>query len=216
MINQEEVCVWFKNLEGYSRIELMCALLDSCLPLELRFLGTYLEYSAGKHHTHLQKWEKDANKACTWLFADRNDFINKDFRRKFCIFLALLHSHNRPIAVKLFDILNKWEQLNLMSENKTDDNVSNLNVKSKNENFSESVSFYNEMRLLYSMASLHPALDFAQRAELRTKKEIFTSSNKKPKESLYKLLNGEVGSDENLNNKENTDTKKVSKIFEKL
>lgn len=212
MINQEEVCTWFKNLEGYSRIELMCALLDSCLPLELRFLGTYLEYSAGKHHTHLQKWEKDANKASTWLFADRDDFLNKDFRRKFCIFLALLHSHNRFIAVKLFDILNKWEKLNSISENKTDDNVSNMNAKGKNENFSESVSFYNEMRLLYSMASLHPALDFAQRAELRTKKETFTSSNKKPnKESLYELLNGEAGSDESLDIKEKNDkSKKVS------
>lgn len=191
MINQEEVCLWFKNLEGYSRIELMCALLDSCLPLELRFLGTYLEYSAGKHYTHLQKSEKDANKASTWLFADRYDFLNKEFRRKFCLFLALLHSHNRPIAVKLFDILNKWDKLN-------------TDKASKIENVSENLPFYNEMRLLYSMASLHPALDFAQRAELRTKKETFTSSNKKPnKESLYELLNGEAGSDESLNNDKN-------------
>ena len=145
MINQEEVCLWFKNLEGYSRIELMCALLDSCLPLELRFLGTYLEYSAGKHYTHLQKSEKDANKASTWLFADRYDFLNKEFRRKFCLFLALLHSHNRPIAVKLFDILNKWDKLN-------------TDKASKIENVSENLPFYNEMRLLYSMASLHLSL----------------------------------------------------------
>lgn len=213
MINQEDVCIWFKNLEGYSRIELMCALLDSCLPLELRFLGTYLEYSAGKHHTHLQKWEKDANKASTWLFADKDDFLNKDFRRKFCIFLALLHSHNRSIAIKLFEILNKWEKLNsTISENKTDENVGNPNVKTKIDNFSENVSFYNEMRLLYSMASLHPALDFAQRSELRTKKETFTSSNKKPnKDSFYELLNGEAGSDESLEHEEKNDkNEKVS------
>lgn len=212
MINQEEVCVWFKNLEGYSRIELMCALLDSCLPLELRFLGTYLEYSAGKHHTHLQKWEKDANKASTWLFADRDDFLNKDFRRKFCIFLALLHSHNRPIAVKLFDILNKWEKLNSISQKNVEEkNVTNSDAKSNVENFDESVSFYNEMRLLYSMASLHPALDFAQRAKLRTKKEDFTSSNKKPeKESLYELFNGEVNCDENLEKEDKIHPEKVS------
>ena len=86
MISQEEVCIWFKNLEGYSRIELMCALLDSCLPLELRFLGTYLEYSAGKHYTHLQRWEKDANKSSLWLNGDKEDkFSDKTFRRKFCI-----------------------------------------------------------------------------------------------------------------------------------
>ena len=210
MITQEEVCVWFKNLEGYSRIELMCALLDSCLPLELRFLGTYLEYSAGKHYTHLQKWEKDANKTSTWL-TDKEDFFNKDFRRKFCIFLALLHSHNRSIAVKLFDVLNKWERcINSELDKKSD---TNINSKRKQEENSDKVSFYNEMRLLFSMASLHPALDFAQRAKLRNKKENFASSCQKPDtEHLYEIENGYIEDDEDLNmdlSKENSNTEKV-------
>lgn len=199
MISQEEVCIWFKNLEGYSRIELMCALLDSCLPLELRFLGTYLEYSAGKHYTHLQKWEKDANKSSLWLNGDKEDgFSNKTFRRKFCIFLALLHSHNRSIAVKLFDVLNEWEYIS-ESEDSSSEQASSLSTKPKMNNvkksFSDNVSFYNEMRLLFSMASLHPALDFSQRSNLRDKKVKFSADCKRP---------SRLSSSESTHNDENT------------
>jgi len=109
--------------------------------------------------------------------------------RKFCIFIALLHSHNRSIAVKLFDILNTWEHISLQ-KNETEKG-SNINIEE--DVYAEKLSFYNEMRLLFSMASLHPALDFTQRATLRRKKENFTSSCQKPTEPLHELLvNGDI------------------------
>lgn len=188
MISQEEVCIWFKNLEACSRIDLMCALLDSCLPLELRFLGTYLEYSAGKHYLHLLKWEKEANKTSSWFSSD--DFSNTEFRKRFCLFLALLYSHNRTIAIKLFDVLEKWElspsencepsqeKKEMIDLDKEFSSGDNNTVNSKNKQIDDTTDkcFYNEMKLLFNMACLHPAFDFLQRSKLRKKKDKFNSS----------------------------------------
>lgn len=179
MISQEEVFIWFKDLEGHSRIELMCALLDSCLPLELRFLGTYLEYAAGKHYTHLQKWEKDANVSSS-LFSATN-LSDTKIRRRLCIFLALLHSHNREVAMKLFGILSMYECFATFdnSENTGPIDGDNDNANSANSDFDWSeITSRNEMRLLLTMASLHPAFDFDQRQNLRKKMEKFNSKCK--------------------------------------
>ena len=166
MIKQEDVCIWFKDLEGHLRMELMCALFDSCLPLELRFLGTYLEYSAGKHYTHLQKWEKDVNSD---NLSDVADLTDTKIRRRFCIALALLHSHNRTMAMKLFNILRMYD---ISLENK----ASGLDPEREISSSSRSTdrSSKNEMKLIMTMGSLHPAFEFNQRTLLRNKLDSFS------------------------------------------
>lgn len=196
MISQEEVFIWFKDLEGHSRIELMCALLDSCLPLELRFLGTYLEYAAGKHYTHLQKWEKDANVSSS-LFSATN-LSDTKIRRRLCIFLALLHSHNREVAMKLFGILSMYECFatfdNSENTGPIDGNNDNANSANSDIDWSE-ITSRNEMRLLLTMASLHPAFDFDQRQNLRKKMEKFNSKCKS-----YEFRDEEIVSQTDVSN----------------
>ena len=181
--SQEEINIWFKNLEGHSRIELMCTLLDSCLPLELRFLGTYLEYAAGKHYTHLQKWEKDANSKNTVYFSNLSD---QETRRRLCIFLALLHSHNKIAALNLFNVLNDYSikrETESLSSHSDNSEGESLESKKIDKNLSEKTS-RNEMKLLLTMGSFHPAFNFRQRQNLRKKLVEFVSNEKQSLEHL--------------------------------
>ena len=157
---KEDVVKWFKGLEGDQRIDLMCSLLDCCLPLELRFLGTYIEFAASKHYVNLQKYEKTANES---MFGELRDLCDATVRRKFCIYLALLYSYNKKVATKLFKFLEHFE---LADEkiNSKDEKLSANRVSSPDED-----TFLNEMKLLLSMASYHPAFTFQQKQNLRKK-----------------------------------------------
>lgn len=179
-ITQEDVCIWFKShLEGHSRIELMCSLLDICLPLELRFLGTYLEYAAGKHHAHLQKWGKDANNPTSFLVTDLSDATT---RRRLCLFLTLLHSHNKAIATKLFDVLSLYENLASLIQissvtSKTASNATQEELPQPQEEHDIQTEYdstsWNEFKLLLTLSSLHPAFSFNQRLIIREKLDQF-------------------------------------------
>jgi len=160
MVCKEDVVKWFKGLEGDQRIDLMCSLLDCCLPLELRFLGTYIEFAASKHYVNLQKYKKTANES---MFGELKDLCDATVRRKFCIYLALLYSYNRKVATKLFKFLENFE---LADEKMTtkDEKLSANGVSSPDDN-----TFLNEMKLLLSMASYHPAFTFQQKQNLRKK-----------------------------------------------
>ena len=179
--SQEDVCIWFKNLESHSRIELICTLFDKCVPLELRFLGTYLEYYAGKHYTHLQKFEKDANN--NENSNNLNNLFDRQTRRLLCIFLALLHSHNRLAATKLYEVLKSFKQ--------TETPVQKIDTEKDTtpEKMEKSISLENEIRLLLTMASYHPAFEFLQRKTMREKlaslKNTSHLSNEKLKYSKH-------------------------------
>ena len=157
MLCHEEICKWFKELEGEARIELMCSLLDSCLPLELRFLGTYLEYSAGKHNLH--RYEKAANESS---FGDMFDLLDAGVRRKTCLYLALLYSYNKKAATDLFHILHDFDIGQVRSKLSGSKECKNSNADNHN-------TCLNEIKLLFCMASYHPAFDFHQKKELREK-----------------------------------------------
>lgn len=48
MVCKEDVLLWFKDLEGYERIDVLYKLLNMCIPFELRFLSSCIE-DFGKH-----------------------------------------------------------------------------------------------------------------------------------------------------------------------
>ena len=61
MVRREEVVDWFHKLNGADRLDIMCTLLDICLPFELRFLGTYMENLGRKDFHHLRDADYRAN-----------------------------------------------------------------------------------------------------------------------------------------------------------
>ena len=160
MVCKEEIAKWFKGLEGDERIDLMCSLLDSCLPLELRFLGTYIEFAASKHYGNLQKYEKTANES---TFGELRDLYDATVRRKFCIYLALLYSYNRKVATELYKFLEHFE----IKDEEIKTKGSKLSVNGVS--CSEDETCLNEIKLLLSMASYHPAFTFQQKEVLRKK-----------------------------------------------
>lgn len=160
MVCKEEITLWFKGLEGDQRVDLMCNLLDCCLPLELRFLGTYIEFAASKHYGNLQKYEKTANEA---TFGELRDLYDATIRRKFCIYLALLYSHNKKAATDLFQFLEHFQLTGDKSKEKEDNLTVNGIISGDEE------TCINEIKLLLSMASFHPAFTFNQKQILRNK-----------------------------------------------
>ena len=161
MVCKEDVAKWFKGLEGDQRIDLMCSLLDCCLPLELRFLGTYIEFAASKHYGNLQKYEKTANES---TFGELRDLYDATVRRKFCIYLALLYSYNRKVATELYRFLEHFE----FADETTNNNGDRLSVNGVSCSGDDDTCL-NEIKLLLAMASYHPAFTFQQKENLRKK-----------------------------------------------
>ncbi len=200
MINKEDITVWFKGLEGDERIELMCSLLDCCLPLELRFLGTYIEYAANKHYSNLQRYERTANDA---TFGQLKNLHDSTIRRKFCIYLALLYSHNKRAATDLFKFLEHFQPNDDFSEKENNLSVNGI-IGTDDE------TYMNEIKLLFSMGSYHPAFTFQQKEILRSKfrdQKNNGENNKSPKleqenEDKVELENNVIPktSDESFNN----------------
>ncbi|RWS06207.1 uncharacterized protein B4U79_04175 [Dinothrombium tinctorium] len=75
---KEEVFNWFKELSGAKRIELMCGLINLCIPLEWRFFATVIENLARRDYSSLREAELKSNSAqefealcnCNWLLAE--------------------------------------------------------------------------------------------------------------------------------------------------
>lgn len=107
MITKDIAISWFKGLSGDDRIELMCLLLDYCLPSELRFIGTYLESAAQKDYYGFRTYESAANNPndLTYLYPLEDVII----RRRLCLYVALLHSSNRQAAAVLFGLLSDFQ-----------------------------------------------------------------------------------------------------------
>jgi len=83
---KEEVFSWFKELSGAKRIELMCGLLNLCIPLEWRFFATFLEQAAKRDYNSLKEAESKSNSSqefekltsLDWLGTDNHSNINEE------------------------------------------------------------------------------------------------------------------------------------------
>lgn len=144
MISKEIAISWFKGLSGDDRIDLMCLLLDYCLPLELRFIGTYLESAAQKDYYGFRTYESAANNPndLTYLYPLEDITI----RRRLCLYVALLHSTNRQAAAVVFGILSDFQPSGILDD-----------------------ELLTELSLLYTLAANHPAFSFNQKHVLRSK-----------------------------------------------
>jgi hypothetical protein len=147
MILTDDVVIWFKNLESHRRIEVMCTLLNLCLPFELRFLGTCLEDQGRRDAQELRGVELRVN--------NPQDFVNEigsfqtgqpvetKIRRKMALYLALLRANNRTGVNELFKTLERWGDRDFSK-------------------FSDGDPLQ-ELLLVYTMATNHPVFSFDQR-----------------------------------------------------
>ncbi|XP_028826617.1 zinc finger CCHC domain-containing protein 2-like isoform X2 [Denticeps clupeoides] len=158
-LSKEAVFEWFGlHLKPAKRIEFMYGLLHMCQPLELRFLGSCLEDLARKDYYVLRDFETRANSPSDLsLLAD---VIDQFVRARLLVYLSLLGSDNRECAGIIYRVLNSadpallWKSCGL-AEPRCEDAAG------------PGAELLEQLALLFTMASLHPAFPFHQRETLR-------------------------------------------------
>ncbi|KAL7041539.1 hypothetical protein ACKWTF_000812 [Chironomus riparius] len=147
MICKDDLVTWFKNLESYKRIDVMCTLLNLCLPFELRFLGTCLEELGRRDAQDLRGVELRVNNPQEFV-TDVGSFqsgqpTDMKIRRKMALYLALMRACNRTGVNELFKTLDRWGDRDFTK-------------------FSDGDPLQ-ELLLVYTMATNHPVFSFEQR-----------------------------------------------------
>lgn len=175
ILTKEAVYEWFGlRLNPSRRLEFVFGLLHMCQPLELRFLGSCLEDLARKDFHVLRDFELRANSPSD--LGHLTDVSDPVTRSKLLVCLSLLGSENRECAGVLFRILGHVDSALLLSSC-PDPPVHSQSGGSGGEGrgfvpFVESrAALLEQLAVLYTMASLHPAFLFHQRDRLRTQLE---------------------------------------------
>lgn len=148
MVCKEDVCQWFRGLCGPKRIDLMSGLLQMCLPLEIRFIGSCVEDLARKNYLFLREAEIKANDVNE--IRRLTNMLDEVTRSKLNVYLALLHSNNSLCSSLLFNTLTCVEPLQEYKKSKTSNQITLTRLAE-------------EVLLLYTMAAYHPAFSFSQR-----------------------------------------------------
>lgn len=146
MVCKEDVVSWFKELRGHKRIDVMCSLLNMCLPFELRYLGTCLEDLGKRDFLDLRDAENRANNVTE--LTDLQCISDKRTQRKLALYLSLLQSSNHACSNGLYKILVNldFSDINLSTDNPDDNPL-------------------DELLLLYTLAINHPAFTYEQKLE---------------------------------------------------
>lgn len=199
---QERVYEWFGLVLGSAqRLEFMCGLLDLCNPLELRFLGSCLEDLARKDYHYLRDSEAKANG-----LSDPGplaDFREPAVRSRLIVYLALLGSENREAAGRLHRLLPQVDSVlkslraargegsrgdaedepgehgsDGVGEEDAEKDGSGPEGGGAESRAGDGLGFraQEELLLLFTMASLHPAFSFHQRVTLREHLERLRSA----------------------------------------
>uniref|UniRef100_A0A8D2L0S4 Zinc finger CCHC-type containing 2 n=1 Tax=Varanus komodoensis TaxID=61221 RepID=A0A8D2L0S4_VARKO len=177
---REAVYEWFGLALGSAqRLEFAVGLLDLLNPLELRFLGSCLEELARKDYHCLRDSEAKANAAGSPPPAapplGGSDFRDPAVRSKLIVYLALLGSENREAASRLHRLLPHVDAilqscrplgpLRPKEEGEEDEEVAVTGPGPVEGGLGPVAQ--EELLLLFTMASLHPAFSFHQRVTLR-------------------------------------------------
>ncbi|KAI1904530.1 hypothetical protein AGOR_G00006590 [Albula goreensis] len=147
-VQREGVYRWFSQLNSAQRAEFLCGLLDLCVPIELRFLGSCLEDLARKDYHSLRDAEIKANNPAD--LANLTNITDEVVRSKLLISLALLNSDNREAAGVLFRTLTHIDSI-----------INNYGLQLNDGQTGD------QFLLLFTMASNHPAFSFHQKQVLR-------------------------------------------------
>ncbi|PWA33034.1 hypothetical protein CCH79_00013047 [Gambusia affinis] len=147
-VQREGVYRWFSTLTSAQRAEFLCGLLDLCVPIELRFLGSCLEDLARKDYHSLRDAEIKANNPAD--LSGLTNVTDEVVRSKLLVSLALLGTDNREAAGVLYRTLTHI------------DTVINNYGLALNDGRTEE-----QFLLLFTMASNHPAFNFHQKQVLR-------------------------------------------------
>lgn len=185
MVHKDEMCASFKTLSSVDRIEIICGMLQLCVPQELRFVGAFLEDLIQKNYNYFFETESVANDIKHLKdIAEVKSNTDRDFCARLNIYLSLLHSDNNVCAEALFSILETLKE-KLESQFDQDHVLTNF--------FNENSDFVSDVILVFTLASYHPAFTITQRLYMY---EVCKSLKENFKQSS--LLNKQVSACERL------------------
>ncbi|KAK2858580.1 hypothetical protein Q5P01_003200 [Channa striata] len=179
-LDKETVFEWFGlHLNPAKRVEFMCGLLHMCQPLELRFLGSYLEDLARKDYHVLRDFEFRANSPSDLGLL--TNVIDPVVRSKLLVCLSLLGSDSRECAGILFRILSHvdpavfYKNYDYSLPPFPDPHQQPLHPPCQGRPEQTcglspndlATGPLEQLALLFTMASLHPAFHFHQRETVR-------------------------------------------------
>lgn len=141
-----EVLQSFHVMSACERLDLLARLLRHCLPYELHFLGTVLCDAAREHFRNLIRLEQNANHVSHYS-GFKEAGLTHTVCEKLCCALALVRADNHPVGETIFNILDDPKVLKVFEE------TADLKV-------------LEDYRLLYVMATNHPALAFSRKLHL--------------------------------------------------
>ena len=173
MVHKDEMCASFKTLSSVDRIEIICGMLQLCVPQELRFVGAFLEDLIQKNYNNFFDMESVANdiKHLKEIENSKSN-TNKEFCARLNIYLSLLHSDNNVCAEALFSIL---ECLKEKLEAQFEQDQDSTKVMKENSDF------VSDVILVFTLASYHPAFTITQRLYMyevcKSLKENFKQSS---------------------------------------
>lgn len=101
MACKEDVCAWFKDCDPHSRLELLCCLLNMCLPLELHFVTTCLQEL--NKRVDLQEVAVSVNKEGGGMCG--GDTLDQHTRSRLIVWVALLGATNTTGADMVVRVL---------------------------------------------------------------------------------------------------------------
>lgn len=160
MVCKEEILLWFRESASYKRIDVICNLLNMCIPFELRFVGTFVE-TIGKHsYQELRGAELKANnpsEIAAEVAQSHNGLSDGTFRRKVTLYLSLLHSYNHSCAKGIYDILTSSDLGDILSRCGEANSPSATSTHTSADG-----NILEELLLLFTMAINHPAFTFEQ------------------------------------------------------
>lgn len=148
MVCKKDVVTWFKGLKSYKRTDVMCTLLNLCLPFELRFLGTCLEHLGKKDFHELRQSENEANSLSELNISELQCLNNQQVRTKLAVYVSLLYSCNYTCSNSIYKILTKNEDIHSVLKASSDDSV------------------LDDLLLIYTLAINHPGFSFEQKVNL--------------------------------------------------
>ncbi|TNN43021.1 Zinc finger CCHC domain-containing protein 2 [Liparis tanakae] len=197
-LDKETVFEWYGlHLNPAKRIEFMCGLLHMCQPLELRFLGSYLEDLARKDYHVLRDFEFRANSPSD--LAVLTDLVDPVVRSKLLVCLSLLGSDSRECAGILFRILSHVDPAVFYKNYDRSVPPSRQHHHQHHPSREQScgsaepaTGALEQLALLFAMASLHPAFHFHQREMVRGQLDKIELAIKQEKRRLDRpRMNGQ-------------------------
>ncbi|KAM9333739.1 zinc finger CCHC domain-containing protein 2 isoform 2-T2 [Pholidichthys leucotaenia] len=177
-LDKETVYEWFGlHLNPAKRIEFMCGLLHMCQPLELRFLGSYVDDLTKKDYHVLRDFESRANNPGE--LGVLTDVFDPVVRSKLLVCMSLLRYDSKDCANAVFRILKPVDPSWFLSAFRDrhrpavnphglDGGASGRSELTSDCQPSQAASGpLEQLALLFTMVSLHPAFNFHHRTFIR-------------------------------------------------